>query len=200
MLHLFHFSSTWYSICKLELSHAPSTLNNKNCCLSWKRYLLPWDPLAARAKSILSSIPCEPAFSPTLLSLPSYTVASSQAYWNIQGLSPQTRKKSLLYTKHLQALYVAFSLGGVGGGGGKAGEKQVKRTSLVIQWVRICLPRQGTQDAHAFQLLSPCFATREATSTPQEKPVHCNEEWPLPVITRESLCAAMRPSATKNKY
>ena len=51
----------------------------------------------------------------------------------------------------------------------------------------------------------PCISTTEPVlcnrrSHLNEKPVHFNEEWPLLVTTRESLCAAMRPSAAKNKY
>ena len=42
-------------------------------------------------------------------------------------------------------------------------------TSLVVQWLRICLPMQGTlvralvwEDPHAAEQLSPCATTTEA--------------------------------------
>ena len=66
-------------------------------------------------------------------------------------------------------------------------------TSLVAQWLRICLPMQGTRVEalsgkipHAAEQLSPCATTAEPVclepmlhnkrSHCNEKPMHCNEE------------------------
>ena len=97
-------------------------------------------------------------------------------------------------------------------------------TSLVVQWIRICLPMQGTQvrslvwedftccgatEAYVPQLLSPRAAnywspsasstgspTREATDY-NEKPLHCNEEQTQLTATRESPQA---PTKTQSNH
>ena len=58
-------------------------------------------------------------------------------------------------------------------------ERQYKRcwAFLVAQWLRICLPMQGTW-IHALVRENP-------TCPGATKPVHCNEEWPLLAATRE---------------
>ena len=80
-----------------------------------------------------------------------------------------------------------------------ANKNESPGTSLVVQWLRICLPMQGTQvrslvgelrshmprgnEARAPQLLSPCATTREPAchrlqspcTTTREKPTRRNE-------------------------
>ena len=191
MLHLFHFFSTWYSICKLELSHVPSTLHKKNCCLSWKRYLLPWDPLAARAAGILSSIPCESAFRPTLLISPLLYVSLKPSLLKHSGIITSNQEE---VTTTLYQISPSTICGLFPGWGRECGEKQEDFPG-----------GPGDKNLPAGDAGCPCISTTEPMlcnkrSHLNEKPVHCNEEWPLLVTTRESLCAAMRPSATKNKY
>ena len=94
--------------------------------------------------------------------------------------------------------------------------KYISRTSPVVQWLRICLPMQGTQVLSlvlkilpAVEQLSPCATTTEPRCSracaPQqkshrsEKPMHHNEVTPSLSTTRESPCASARPSTVKNK-
>ena len=95
--------------------------------------------------------------------------------------------------------------------------KHISRTSLVAQWLRICLPMQGTwvralvqEDptchgatkpvphncwACVPQLLKPTHLEpmlRNKRSHHNEKPTRCNEEQPLPAATRESPCTATK--------
>ena len=90
-------------------------------------------------------------------------------------------------------------------------------TSLVVQWLRIHLPMQGTwvwslvwEDptcrratkpvrhnyrARVMQLLKPaCLEPmlRNKRSHHNEKPAHCSEELPLLAATRESPCTATK--------
>ena len=77
------------------------------------------------------------------------------------------------------------------------------RASLVAQWLRICLPMQGTRVRawsgkipHAAEQLGPCAtATEPACLEPvlrnkrghdSERPAHRDEEWPPLAATRES--------------
>ena len=98
-------------------------------------------------------------------------------------------------------------------------------TSLVAQWIRICLPIQGTQVralvredptcrgatnpvchnywAHVLQLLKPARLKpmlHNKRSHRNEKPTHHDEEQPLLTATRESSHAATRTQCSqKNK-
>ena len=90
-------------------------------------------------------------------------------------------------------------------------------TELVVQWIRICLPVQGTRvwslvqedsthhratkpvshnyGAHTPRLLKPLYPEpmlHNKRSYCNEKPVHCNEEWAPPAATRENLCGATK--------
>ena len=89
------------------------------------------------------------------------------------------------------------------------------RASLVAQWLRICLPRQGTRFGalvwedptcrgatkpmcHSYvarvpQLLKPLhlepvFCNKRSHCN--EKPTHCYKEYPLLAAIKESLCTA----------
>ena len=82
--------------------------------------------------------------------------------------------------------------------------KAETRASLVAQWLRICLPMQGTHGfkpwpgkiPHAAEQLGPWATTTEpARLEPvlrnkrghdSEKPAHRDEEWPPLAATRES--------------
>ena len=91
-------------------------------------------------------------------------------------------------------------------------ESRVERTSLVAQWVRSHLPAQETRVwsrfwedpaglsavkpsscnywAHELKLLKPtCLdpVLHNKRGHRNEKPEHCNEEWPLLATVRESL-------------
>ena len=82
------------------------------------------------------------------------------------------------------------------------------RASLVIQWLRIHLAMQGTgirclvwEDSTCYGATKPmCHnywaLAREPTlhkrSPHNEKPVHCNKEYPPLAATRESLCATAK--------
>ena len=88
--------------------------------------------------------------------------------------------------------------------------------SLVVQWLRICLPMQGTWVQSLVQeLRSTCHrATKpqllnlsilEPTihskrSRCNEKPTLRNKEEPLLATTRESPHTAMRKQRSQNKY
>ena len=90
-------------------------------------------------------------------------------------------------------------------------------TSLVAQWLRICLPMQGTRVQALVQEDPTCRrATKPVShsywacvpqllklvclepmlhnkrSHPNEKPAHCNKEQPPLTATRESPCAATK--------
>ena len=84
-------------------------------------------------------------------------------------------------------------------------------TSLVVQWIKICLPMKGRlaqslagKIRHATRqlkpvcqshTLEPLATTREVVASwshCNEKPVHCNGEQPLLTTTRESPYAAMK--------
>ena len=87
------------------------------------------------------------------------------------------------------------------------------RTSLVVQWLRICLPVQGTwvqslvqEDSTCPQ--STCMSLRlkpvhlepklcSKRSCQNEKPAHCNEEWPRLTATRERLNSNENPTQPK---
>ena len=94
----------------------------------------------------------------------------------------------------------------------------------MAQWLRICLPMQGTRVralvwedptchgatkpaihnywARMTQLLKPtCLAPvlRHKRNHHNEKPRHRNKEWPLLAATRESCAQQQRPNADKNK-
>ena len=75
--------------------------------------------------------------------------------------------------------------------------------SLVVQWLRICLPMQGTrvralvwEIPHAAEQLGPCVTTAEPArlepvlhdkrGRDSERPAHRDEEWPPFATTRES--------------
>ena len=97
-------------------------------------------------------------------------------------------------------------------------------TSLVVQWVGICLPMQGSWVpslvwenptcleatkqvssnywAYLLQLLKPaCLEPLldNVRSHCNEKPGHCNEEQPLLSTTRESPCTAMKTQWSQKK-
>ena len=97
-------------------------------------------------------------------------------------------------------------------------------TSLVAQWLRICLPMQGTwvqalvqEDptcrgatkpvchnywAHTPLLLKPAHLEpmlHNKRSHRNEKPAYHNEEWPPPTTTRESPHAAMKTQHSQKK-
>ena len=97
-------------------------------------------------------------------------------------------------------------------------QKKVFRSSLVVQWIRICLPTQGTQvrslvgeDVTCLGELSLCniatttepvlhslcSATRETTAM-RSLFTATTKESPL-TITRESLCTAVQPNLNKFK-
>ena len=83
------------------------------------------------------------------------------------------------------------------------GSKKKYRASLVVQWLRICLPMQGTRFKpwsgkipHAVEQLGP-WATiteparlepvlRNKRGRDNERPAHRDEEWPPLAATRES--------------
>ena len=86
----------------------------------------------------------------------------------------------------------------------------ISRTSLVVQWIRICLPMQGTQvrslvwedparcraakaTCHSYWSLcssSLCCTTRQATAT--RSPHAETRERPQLSTTREGLCTATK--------
>ena len=97
-------------------------------------------------------------------------------------------------------------------------------TSLVVQWIGICLPMQGTwvrslvwenstclgatkqvrhnSWAYLLQLLKPACQEPllyNVRSHHNETPTHCNEEQPLLSTTRESPCTAVKTQWSQKK-
>ena len=81
--------------------------------------------------------------------------------------------------------------------------------SLVAQWLRVCLPMQGTrvwalvwEDPHAAEQLGPWATTTEPARLEPvlrnkrgrdcERPAHRDEEWPPLAATRESPRTEMK--------
>ena len=88
------------------------------------------------------------------------------------------------------------------------------KASLVAQWLRICLPMQGTQvralvweDPHAPEQLGPWATTTEPAclepvlrnkrGRDSERPAHRDEEWPPQL--EKALAQKRRPNTAKNK-
>ena len=90
-------------------------------------------------------------------------------------------------------------------------------TSLVAQWMRICLPVPGTWIQSLVQEDPTCHTTAKPVHpncwTPRapepmlcskrslhsEKPAPCNEEWPLLLASRESPCTATKTQSVQPK-
>ena len=87
--------------------------------------------------------------------------------------------------------------------------KYLLRTSLVVQWLRICLPKQGRwvqslrqEDPHAAENLSPCSTTTEAHALEPvlHKRSHCNEnamKSSLHLLQLEKACMATKTSCSQ---
>ena len=91
----------------------------------------------------------------------------------------------------------------------------MKRTSLVTQWMRNCLPMQGTRVQSSvqedptclratkpvWQLLKPaCLGpVPHNKRSHNKKPLHHNREEPALPKTRESLAQQQRPSTAENE-
>ena len=85
--------------------------------------------------------------------------------------------------------------------------------SLVAEWIRICLPMQGTcvdpwpgKIPRAMEKLNLWVTTTEPESVlcnkrrrGNEKPAHCSEEQP-PLLLQKDWAQKQRPGATKNKH
>ena len=89
--------------------------------------------------------------------------------------------------------------------------------SLVVQWLRIRLPIQGTYGfepwsgkiPHAAEQLGPWATTTEPArlepvlrnkrGRDSERPAHRDEEWPPLAATRESPCTEMKSQHSQNK-
>ena len=118
---------------------------------------------------------------------------------SISFSSISTNIRAALESVHLQGIQYPMS-------------NSLYRASLVVQWLRIHLPMQGTQvpppvgeDPHASEQLTPCATTTETAlwspgslepvpcnerSHRSEKPTHHNEEEPSLTAARESPCPA----------
>ena len=80
--------------------------------------------------------------------------------------------------------------------------KKKVRTSLVVQWLRICLPIQGTwvmipdletKISHAAEQLNPCTTSTKLTcSSPQAETTEVCARVTREVTTMRSSCSATR--------
>ena len=80
--------------------------------------------------------------------------------------------------------------------------KRLEGTSLVVQWLRTCLPMQGTWVPSLIQEDSTCSAGQRSPCTTPQTRSHRNEkpptrEWPLLTLTRESPWAAMMTQSSQ---